>query len=100
MANQPSELTNTVFNESIHKLLPQIKDEPQFTWPSKMTRNPNKTNTKLRFSYHIDHGHLTKHCKQLKGFFEDQVKADHLDKYIDKEKIRAEVPNTPNVERQ
>ncbi|KAH7847396.1 hypothetical protein Vadar_025605 [Vaccinium darrowii] len=57
--SSPNKAITTAFKEPIYKLLPQIQNEPYFSWPPKMTGDPNKRDSTLRCSYHRDHGHMT-----------------------------------------
>lgn len=50
---------NTVFTKSIHKIMHDILNQPYFEWPKQMRGNFATRNSKLRWSYHKDHGHLT-----------------------------------------
>lgn len=47
-----------------------------------MGGNPATRNSKLRCTYHKDHGHLIEHCKTLKQFLEGVVSKGHLAEYV------------------
>ncbi|KAH7833226.1 hypothetical protein Vadar_004212 [Vaccinium darrowii] len=81
--SNPNKAIITVFKEPIYKLLPQIQNEPYFSWPPKMTGDSNKRDSTLRCSYHRDHGHMTDSCKTFKQHLEDLVVAGHLKQFID-----------------
>lgn len=57
---------NTVFNKPIYKIMFDIYNQPYFEWPRPMGGNPAAMNTKLRCSYHKDHGYIIENCNILK----------------------------------
>uniref|UniRef100_A0A2N9G4H4 Uncharacterized protein n=1 Tax=Fagus sylvatica TaxID=28930 RepID=A0A2N9G4H4_FAGSY len=73
----------TVFKETIDKILSKIKGKPFLVWPPKLPRNPATRNQKLQCSYHRDKGHLTENCHKLKTHLEQLVSNGHLNDYID-----------------
>ena len=56
----------TPLNISYDRLLPLIRDHPEFKWPPPMLANPDQRNRSLRCDYHRDHGHETNQCQGLK----------------------------------
>ncbi|XP_065617973.1 uncharacterized protein LOC136062625 [Quercus suber] len=46
------QMVNTVFRESVHQVLENIKNEPYFKWPSKMSGDLLKHNQSLHCQYH------------------------------------------------
>lgn len=70
---------NIVFTKPIHKIMFDIKDQSYFQWPKKMGGYPTKRDVNLRCSYHKDHKHKTKNCKE---FLEKLVGQGRLAKYV------------------
>ena len=77
---EPSQFTplNIVYD----RLLPLIRDLPDFKWPPTMRVGPNQRNRSLRCDYHRDHGHETNHCQSLKFLVEKLIWVGHLRRYI------------------
>ena len=57
-------------NISYDKLLPLIRDHPDFKWPTPIHSDPAQRNQSLRCDYHRDHGHETNRCRSLKFLVE------------------------------
>ena len=72
----------TALNITYDRLLPIIRDLPDFKWPPPMRANPDQRNRSLRCEYHRDHGHETNHCQSLKFLIEKLIWAGHLRRYI------------------
>ena len=49
----------TPLNISYDRLLPLIRDHPNFKWPTPIQSDPAQCNQSLRCDYHRDHGHET-----------------------------------------
>ena len=49
----------TPLNISYDRLLPLIRDHPDFKWPTPIQLDPKQRNQSLRCDYHRDHGHET-----------------------------------------
>ena len=60
----------TPFNISYDRLLPLIRDHPEFKWPPPMRVSPDQRNRLLRCDYRRDHGHETNQCQGLKLMIE------------------------------
>ena len=60
----------TPLNISYYRLLPLIRDHPEFKWPSPMRANLDQRNRSLRCDYHRDHDHETNHNQCLKFLVE------------------------------
>ena len=56
----------TPFNISYDRLLPLIRDHPEFKWPPPMQANPDQRNRSLRCDYRRDHGHEMNQCQGFK----------------------------------
>ena len=72
----------TALNITYYRLLPIIRDVPDFKWPPPMRANPNQRNRSLQCDYHRDHGHETNHCQSLKNLVEMLIQASHLRQYL------------------
>ena len=91
----------TPLNAPLDQVLMQIKDDSSLKWPEKMKRDPNKRNKNKYCRFHIDHGHDTDKCYNLKQQLENFIRQgklrhfhgrDHKDEKL-KEKI--EEPSRP-----
>ena len=72
----------TPLNIAYDRLLPLIRDLPDFKLPPPMREGPDQRNRSLRCDYHRDHGHETNHCQSLKFLVEKLIRAGHLRRYI------------------
>ena len=72
----------TTLNIAYDRLLPIIRDLPDFKWPPLMRAGPDQRNRSLRCDYHRDHGHETNHCQSLKFMVEKLIRAGHLRRYL------------------
>ena len=68
--------------KSYEKLLPIIRDLPDFRWPGPIRSHPSERDNNKRCDYHKDHGHNTETCRSLHYMVEDLLKAGHLKQYI------------------
>jgi hypothetical protein len=75
----------TVFKESIYKVMEKIKREPFFVWPPKMVGNLALKDGNLYCFYHRERGHMTENCHLLKVHLEKLALAGHLDQYINRD---------------
>ena len=87
----------TPLNISYDKLLPLIRDHPEFKWPTPIQSDLAQRNQSLRCDYHRDHGHETNRCRSLKFMVEKLIRVGHLRRYI-QETVRISEA-TPMVER-
>ena len=69
-------------NISYERILPIIRDLPEFKWPAPIQMDPSQRNKSLRCDYHRDHGHETDRCRSLKFMVEKLIKAGHLRRYV------------------
>ena len=72
----------TALNIAYDRLLPLIREIPDFKWPPPMRAGPDQHNRSLRCDYHRDHGHEINHCQSLKFLVEKMVLAGHLRRYL------------------
>ena len=72
----------TALNIAYDRLLPLIRDLPDFKWPPPMRARPDQCNRSIRCDYHRDHGHETNNCQSLKFLVEKLIRADHLRWYL------------------
>ena len=69
-------------NIAYDRLLPLIRDLPDFKWPPPMRAGSDQRNRSLRCDYHRDHGHETNQCQSLKFMMERLIRAGHLRRYL------------------
>ena len=86
----------TPLNISYDRLLPLIRDHPDFKWPTPIQLDPAYFNQSLRCDYHRDHGHETNRCRSLKFLVERLIRAGHR-RYV-RETVRG-AKVAPAVER-
>ena len=72
----------TPLNITYKRLLPLIRDFPNFKWPAPIQTDPSQRNSSMRCDYHRDHGHETNICRSLKFPVERLIKVGHLRRYI------------------
>ena len=88
----------TPLNIAYDRLLPLIRDLPDFKWPSPMRVGPDQRNRSLMCDYHRDHGNETNQFQSLKFLVEKLIRAGHLRRYM-REPTRgvAAAPTTDRV---
>ena len=69
-------------NIAYDRLLPLIRDLPDFMWSPPMRAGLDQRNRSLRCDYHREHGHETNHCQSLKFLVEKMIWAGHLRRYL------------------
>ena len=79
----------TALNIAYDRLLPIIRDLPDFKWPPPMRVGLDQRNRSLRCDYHRDHGHETNHCQSLKFLVERLIRVGHLRRYLREQTRRA-----------
>ena len=72
----------TSLNISYERLLPIIRDLPEFKWPMPIQTDPTQRNKSLWFNYHRGHGQKTDRCRSLKFLVEKLIKPGHFKNYI------------------
>ena len=72
----------TALNIAYDRLLPIIRDLPDFKWPPPMRAGPDQGNRSLRCDYHRDHGHDTNNFQSLKFLVEKLIRVGHLRRYL------------------
>ena len=81
--NTPSPLPQfTALNIAYDRLLPHIRDLPDFKWSPPMRAGPDQRSRSLRCDYHRDHGHETNNCQSLKFLVEKLIRVGHLRRYL------------------
>ena len=76
----------TPLTAPIDQVLMQIKDEEALTFPGKLKSDPNKRSRDKYYCFHLDHGHDTADCYDLKQQIEALIRQGKLQKFISKEK--------------
>ena len=71
----------TPLNISYNRLLPLIRDHPEFKWPPPVRANLDQRNRSLRCDCHKDHDHGTNQCQGLKFMIERLIRAGHLRRF-------------------
>ena len=84
----------TPLNISYDRLLPLIRDHPDFKRPTPIQSDPAQRDQSLRCDYHRDHGHETNRCRSLKFMVEKSIR---VRRYI-RETVRV-AEAAPAVER-
>ena len=92
---EPSQFTP--LNISYDRLLPLIRDHPDFKGPTPIQSDPAQHNRSLKCDYHRDHRHETNRCRSLKFLVERLIRAGHLSRYVRETISGAEA--APTVER-
>ena len=87
----------TPLNITYERLLPLIRDLPDFKWPAPIQTDPSQKNISLQCDYHRDHGHETNKFRSLKFMVERLIKAEHLRRYVREVDCGAE--SGPTVDR-
>ena len=72
----------TTLNITCERLLPLIRDFPDFKWPAPIQTNPSQRNPYIRCDYHRDHEHETNRCRSLKFIVERLIKVGHLRRHV------------------
>ena len=72
----------TALNIAYDRLLPIIRDLPDFKWPPPMKAGPDQRNKSLLCDYNTDHGHETNNCQSLKFMVEKHILAGNLRWYL------------------
>ena len=86
----------TPLNISYDRLLPLIRDHPEFKWPLPMRASQDQRNRSLRCDYHRDHGHETNQCQSLNFMIERLIRVGHLRRFIREPTRTAETAPTSN----
>ena len=80
----------TPLNITYERLLPLIRNLPDFKWPTPIQMDPSQRNPSIRCDYQRDHKHKTNRCRSLKFMVERLIKARHLRRYVREVDRRAE----------
>ena len=71
----------------IDQFLMQIKHKEALTYPGKLKRDPNRRSRDKYCHFHVDHGHDTADCYDLKQQIKTLIKQGKLQKFIKKERV-------------
>ena len=53
---------HTIFNETIYRIMAEIKNEPFFSWLIPLGGDPSRRDQNKYYTYHREKGHITKKC--------------------------------------
>ena len=70
----------------IDQVLMQIKGEGALTFPEKLKGNPSKKPRDKYYCFHLDHGHDTTDCYDLKQEIEALIRQGKLQRFVRKER--------------
>ena len=73
-----TQTVNTVFRESVHRVLEKIKNKPYFRWPNKIAGESTRRNQNFYCQYHKDHEHTMENCKNLWNYLDQLVREGKL----------------------
>ena len=65
----------------------QIKDEGTLTFPGKLKSDPTKRSRNKYCCFHLDHGHDTADCYDLKQQIEALIREGKFQKFVSKERM-------------
>ena len=68
----------------VDKILAHIKDEHYLKWPRPLHSSPNIQDKKKYCWFHMDHGHYTEDCRDLKEQIEELIWKGKLQKNVKK----------------
>ena len=71
---------------SIDQVLMQIKGEGALTFPGKLKGDPSKRPRDMYCHFHLDHGHYTVDCYDLKQQIEALIRQGKLQRFVRKER--------------
>jgi len=77
----------TPLTAPIDQVLMQIKDKEALTFPGKLKGNPSKRLRDKYCHYHLDHGHDTTDCYDLKQQIEALIREGKLQRFVNKGRI-------------
>ena len=72
----------TALNIAYERLVPIIRNLPDFKWPQPIRASPDQRNKSLHCEYHRDHGHETNQCQSLKFLLEKLIRASLLRRFL------------------
>ena len=77
----------TPLTAPINQVLMQIKDEEALTFLSKLKGDPSKRSRDKYYHFHLDHGHNTADCYDLKQQIEALIRQSKLQRFVSKGRI-------------
>jgi len=72
-ASSKKKLNFTPWIMPVDKILMQIKDDPTLKWPKPLSSSSKRRDPKKYCLFHIDHGHYTDKCRDLKEQIEELI---------------------------
>ena len=77
----------TLLTAPIDQVLIQIKNDTTLTWPDKLKGEPNKRSKDKYCRFHLDHGHDTSECYDLKQQIKALIRQGKLQRFVSKERV-------------
>ena len=77
----------TQLTAPIDQVLIQIKNDTTLTWPEKLKGDPNKRSKDKYCRFHLDHGHDTSECYDLKQQIKALIRQGKLQRFVSKERV-------------
>ena len=77
----------TPLTAPIDQVLIQIKNDTTLTWPDKLKGEPNKRSKDKYCRFHLDHGHDTSECYDLKQQIKALIRQGKLQRFVSKERV-------------
>ena len=77
----------TLLTAPIDQVLIQIKNDTTLTWPEKLKGDPNKRSKDKYCRFHLDHGHNTSECYDLKHQIKALIRQGKLQRFVSKERV-------------
>ena len=88
----------TPLTASIDQVLMQIKNEGALTFPGKLKGDLNKRSRDKYCRFHLDHGHDTADCYDLKQQIKSLIKQRKLQKFVSKKRMEPPQEQVPRRE--
>ena len=77
----------TLLTTPIDQVLIQIKNDTTLMWPDKLKEDPHKRSKDKYCRFHLDHGHDTSECYDLKQQIKALIRQGKLQRFVSKERV-------------
>ena len=77
----------TLLTTPIDQVLIQIKNDTTLMWPDKLKEDPHKRSKDKYCRFHLDHGHDTSECYDLKQQIKALIRQGKLQRFVNKERV-------------